>query len=128
MQAALPPFDHHALDHLDLWITQTDAIRAEGPVAWTPANGGHWIVVGYPEVKAAALDWRTFSSFHDVTGRCPEARGIGIPPLAFPLILSESDPPLRPSGGSWSSRTSEQTPSNGGNRSCGGTSRPSWPR
>lgn len=94
MQAALPPFDHHALDHLDLWITQTDAIRAEGPVAWTPANGGHWIVVGYPEVKAAALDWRTFSSFHDVTGRCPEARGIGIPPLAFPLILSESDPPL----------------------------------
>jgi cytochrome P450 len=94
VQAVLPPFDHHSSDHLDLWIAQTDAVRARGPVAWTSANGGHWFVVGYAEVKAAALDWRTFSSFHDVTGECPAARGIGIPPLAFPLILSESDPPL----------------------------------
>ena len=90
----LPPFDHHAPDHLDLWTAQSDAVRAEGGVAWTTANGGHWFVVGYAEVRSAALDWRTFSSHHDVTGECPEARGIGIPPLAFPLILSESDPPL----------------------------------
>jgi cytochrome P450 len=90
----LPPFDHHAPDHGDLWTAQSDAARAEGGVAWTTANGGHWFVVGYAEVKAAALDWRTFSSFHDITGECPGARGIGIPPLAFPLILSESDPPL----------------------------------
>jgi cytochrome P450 len=90
----LPPFDHHAPDHLDVWTAQTDAARAEGGVAWTAANGGYWFVVGYAEVRAAALDWRTFSSLHDVTGECPEARGIGIPPLAFPLILSESDPPL----------------------------------
>ena len=94
LDTVLPPFDHHSSDHLDLWIAQTDAVRAEGPVAWTPANGGHWLVVGYAAVKAAALDWRTFSSFHDVTGECPAAQGIGIPPLAFPLILSESDPPL----------------------------------
>jgi cytochrome P450 len=93
-QAVLPPFDHHSPEHSDLWVAQTDSVRAEGAVAWTPANGGHWFVVGYPEVRAAALDWRTFSSFHDITGLCPAAQGIGIPPLAFALILSESDPPL----------------------------------
>ena len=90
----LPPFDHHAPEHMSVWIAQTDAMRAEGPVGWTPANGGHWVVVGHAEVKRAALDWQTFSSWHDITGECPMARGIGLPPLAFPLILSESDPPL----------------------------------
>jgi cytochrome P450 len=90
----LPPFDHHAPRHRELWAAQTDAMRAEGPVGWTPANGGHWIIVGYEAVREAALNWEVFSCWHDPTGACPYAKGIGIPPFAFPLILSESDPPV----------------------------------
>lgn len=95
MKTPLPPFDHHAPDHHALWTAQTDAMRAEGPVGWTDANGGHWIAVGYEAVRAAAMNWQDFSSLHDVTGGCPYARGIGIPPFEFPLILSESDPPFQ---------------------------------
>lgn len=91
--ADLPRFDHHAPDHHALWVEQTDRMRAEGPVGWTDANGGHWVIVGYEAVTKAALDWQTFSARHDTTGACPYARGIGIPPFDFPLILSESDPP-----------------------------------
>jgi cytochrome P450 len=87
-------FDHLAPDHIDRWVEQTDAIRAHGPVGWTDAHGGFWVVVGYDAVRSAALDWRTFSCFHDTSGGCPIAKGIGIPPFDFPLILSESDPPV----------------------------------
>ena len=89
----LPQFDHHAPDHHALWIEQTDHMRANGPVGWTDANGGHWVIVGYEAVRQATMDWETFSARHDTTGACPYARGIGIPPFEFPLILSESDPP-----------------------------------
>jgi cytochrome P450 len=91
----LPPFDHHAPEHDALWAAQTDAMRAEGPVGWTDANGGHWIAVGYEAVRAAAMNWHDFSSLHDPTGGCPYGKGIGIPPFEFPLILSESDPPFQ---------------------------------
>ncbi len=87
-------FDHHSADHLDRWETATAALRAECPIGWTSAHGGFWVVVGYDAVREVARDPRTFSAGHDVTGRDPIARGIGIPPLDFPLILSESDPPL----------------------------------
>ena len=94
MTTPLPAFDHHAPDHHALWTRQTDAMRADGgEVGWTDANGGHWIVVGHDAVRRAASDWQTFSSLHDPTGGCPYAKGIGIPPFDFPLILSESDPP-----------------------------------
>ena len=91
--AELPRFDHHAPDHHDLWTAQTDAMRTDGPIGWTDANGGHWVVVGYDAVREAAANWRDFSARHDTSGACPYARGIGIPPFDFPLILSESDPP-----------------------------------
>jgi len=94
MNALLPPFDHHAAYHRELWMAQTDAMRAEGPVGWTDANGGHWVIVGHEAVREAALNWKVFSAWHDPTGACPYAKGIGIPPFAFPLILSESDPPV----------------------------------
>ena len=90
-----PAFDFHAPDYDDNWIAQTDAMRAEGPVGWTNANGGYWVVVGYDAVRQAATNWRDFSALHDPTGVCPYAKGIGIPPFDFPLILSESDPPFQ---------------------------------
>lgn len=86
-------FDIHAPDHMDVWVAQTDAIRARGPVGWTDASGGYWIVVGYEQASAAAKNWEIFSARHDPTGQDPRARGISIPPYEFPLILSESDPP-----------------------------------
>ncbi len=80
---------------MDLWRAQTDALRSRGPVGWSKKSGGHWVVVDHEYVRRAALDWQTFSSLHDTSGECLIAKGIGIPPLAFPLILSESDPPLQ---------------------------------
>ncbi|MEZ5501821.1 MAG: cytochrome P450 [Halioglobus sp.] len=37
-------------------------LREQCPVAWTPENGGHWILSSYEAVTAAFLDWQTFSS------------------------------------------------------------------
>ena len=86
-------FDIHALDHMDVWTAQTDAIRARGGIGWSDANGGYWVVVGYEDAVSAAKNWQVFSARHDPTGSDPRARGISIPPYEFPLILSESDPP-----------------------------------
>lgn len=87
-------FDHLSPDHADRWIEQTDAIRRHGPVGWTEAHGGFWVLVGYDEVRQVAIDYRNFSSLHDITGADSIARGIGIPPFDYPLILTESDPPV----------------------------------
>ena len=86
-------FDIHAADHMDRWVAQTDAMRAQGPVGWSDANGGYWVVLGHEAVCEAAKNWQVFSARHDLTGNDPRARGIGIPPYEFPLILSETDPP-----------------------------------
>lgn len=86
-------FDIHAPDHMDVWVSQTDAIRANGGFGWSEANGGYWIVVGHEHAVEAAKNWQVFSARHDTTGADPRARGISIPPYEFPLILSESDPP-----------------------------------
>lgn len=86
-------FDIHAPDHMDRWIAQTDAIRSQSGIAWTDASGGYWVVVGHADASEAARNWQVFSARHDTTGADPRARGISIPPYAFPLILSESDPP-----------------------------------
>jgi cytochrome P450 len=94
-QLRSPAFDFHAADYDENWIAQTDAMRAEGPVGWTGANGGYWVIVGYDAVREAAMNWQDFSALHDPSGKCPYAKGIGIPPFDFPLILSESDPPFQ---------------------------------
>ncbi|MDG2004035.1 MAG: hypothetical protein P8J20_11960, partial [Novosphingobium sp.] len=91
--ASTGSFDIHAADHMDRWPEQVDAMRQGGPVGWTDANDGYWVVMGYDEASEAAKNWEVFSARHDPDGKDPRARGIGIPPYAFPLILSESDPP-----------------------------------
>lgn len=85
-------FDLNAGDHLDRWVEQTDAIRAEGPIGWSDADGGYWVAVGYDIVVEITKNWEVFSCSND-QARDPRARGIGIPPFAFPMLLSESDPP-----------------------------------
>ncbi len=58
--------------------------RARCPVAYHPAEGGHYLLTGYEDVKASVQDWATFSS----------ATGIWFPqdprPMAPPI---EFDPP-----------------------------------
>jgi cytochrome P450 len=85
-------FDLNAEDHLDRWVEQTDAIRAEGPIGWSDADGGYWVAVGYDTVVEITKNWEVFSCSND-QARDPRARGIGIPPFAFSMLLSESDPP-----------------------------------
>ena len=38
------------------------SMRQQGPVHFSEAHGGHWVVVGHQEVSHAARDWRHFSS------------------------------------------------------------------
>lgn len=85
-------FDLNAGDHLDRWVEQTDAIRAEGPIGWSDADGGYWVAVGYETIVDITKNWEVFSCRNDPAND-PRARGIGIPPFAFSMLLSESDPP-----------------------------------
>ncbi|NMO91563.1 cytochrome P450 [Actinomycetospora sp. TBRC 11914] len=42
---------------------KVSALRAKGPVVYSTAHGGHWIVTGYEEAHAVLRDAQTFSSF-----------------------------------------------------------------
>jgi cytochrome P450 len=65
-------------------------LRESHPVAWTEANGGHWVVSGYAEVTAAYRDWETFSSARTD----PAISSLTIPDARLPpLHPEELDPP-----------------------------------
>lgn len=65
-------------------------LREEHPVAWTEANGGHWVISGYAEVAAAYRDWETFSSARSD----PAISSLSIPDAPLPpLHPEELDPP-----------------------------------
>lgn len=62
-----------------------DGLRERGPVLYSGAHGGFWIITRHAEVLAANKDWETFSS----------AQGVSLPhnpdaPLLAPI---EVDPP-----------------------------------
>jgi len=60
------------------------------PVAWTPHNGGHWVLSGYEVVAQAFRDWETFSSARTD----PEVSSITISGARLPLLVPEElDPP-----------------------------------
>jgi cytochrome P450 len=71
-----------------------DAWRAlreqQCPVAWTEANGGHWVVSRYAEVAEAFKDWETFSSAR--TDPRYSSISLGNVRIA-PLFPEELDPP-----------------------------------
>ena len=64
-------------------------LRHQCPIAWTEANGGHWIVTKYQEVSSAFKDWETFSSARTD----PEYSSISIGTKIPPLYPEELDPP-----------------------------------
>lgn len=60
------------------------------PVAWTPRNGGHWVISGYEAVAKAFRDWETFSSARTD----PAVSSITISGARLPLLVPEElDPP-----------------------------------
>jgi cytochrome P450 len=59
-------------------------------VAWTEANGGHWVVSGYREVASAFKNWEAFSSARTE----PEFSSLSVGNLRIaPLYPEELDPP-----------------------------------
>ena len=58
-------FDHHGPEYAEDSIGVLRAAREVSPVAWTEAHGGYWLVTGYEEMRAVALDVETFSSLYE---------------------------------------------------------------
>jgi cytochrome P450 len=83
-------FDHFAHRSLSESDEAWRDLRERCPVAWTEANGGHWIVTRYDEVATAFRDWETFSSARNHPSR--SSLTIGEPPMPL-LVPEELDPP-----------------------------------
>jgi len=82
----------------DVFATQTmaannaawDDARVRCPVAWTPHNGGHWVISTYDAVAEAFRDWETFSSARTD----PAIASVTISGARLPLLVPEElDPP-----------------------------------
>lgn len=67
-----------------------DTLRTTCPVAWTPHNGGHWVLSRYDDVAEAFRDWETFSSARTD----PAVASVTISGARLPLLVPEElDPP-----------------------------------
>lgn len=97
MNSGLEATPEWALEHFDPWDRRIkysnvwmmyQAMRREAPAIYSDAHGGCWSIVSYKDIKAAARDYRVFSS---ARGTSIGARGdhTSAPPKA-PL---EYDPP-----------------------------------
>jgi cytochrome P450 len=93
--AALPKqplidFDHYAQHSLSESDRAWRQVRGDCPVAWTEANGGHWVISSYQAVASAFKDWETFSSARTD----PEITSLSVGNLKLPpLYPEELDPP-----------------------------------
>lgn len=86
-------FDHQSPEFARGWRDKVAELHRIGPVVWTNAHGGHWIITDRNLVEQAANDWELFSSLNLPDGGPGAPRGILIPPLEAPLTLNEQDPP-----------------------------------
>jgi cytochrome P450 len=48
---------------VDVFQQRVAELAAKGPVVYSPAYGGHWLVTGYKEVHQVLTDPKTFSSY-----------------------------------------------------------------
>jgi cytochrome P450 len=91
-QCPVVRFDHHSPEHAADPVASYRALREQGPVAWSDANGGYWIISGYDAVFAAARDDDVFSSARSSDGG--EGLTVVIPKTPMHLhIPIELDPP-----------------------------------
>lgn len=82
-------FDHHSAAWVEDPYRLYREMRDYHPLAYSRSHGGFWLLSRYEDVRAALLDWQTFSSA--APGR------IAIPhtsPGSSPGIPIEVDPPL----------------------------------
>ena len=70
---------------VDIFQAKTAELREIGPLVYTHAHGGHWLVTRYEEAHEVLRDHETFSSTRN---NIPQLAGEGVPQL--PLEL---DPP-----------------------------------
>ena len=80
-------FDHHSPEFADDPWPILENLREQGPIAWSEAYGGFWVVSGYDAIREVAHDDVTYSS----------ADSILIPPkknAAQRSLPIETDPPL----------------------------------
>jgi cytochrome P450 len=89
-------YDHHRpIAEWDPDRAHAD-LRARGPVTFTPAHGGYWVVTSHEHVSAVARDPAAFSSDHDLDGSRVgvEFAGVAIPAQSsYRSKPSEVDPP-----------------------------------
>jgi cytochrome P450 len=79
-------FDHHSRAFaVDPWSIY-EGLRSRCPVSWSPNYGGFWLVAGYEDVRAIALDDETFTSAQSITVPAK-------PPTARMSVPIEMDPP-----------------------------------
>jgi cytochrome P450 len=84
---AFDHFSHRSMAESDqAW----KELREKCPVAWTEANGGHWIAAGYAVVAEGFRDWESFSSAR----ADPDRTSLSIAGSVMPVLYPEGlDPP-----------------------------------
>jgi cytochrome P450 len=87
---ATSTFDHFSHRSMAESDQAWNELRAQCPVAWTDANGGHWIAAGYEAVAAGFRDWESFSSARTH----PDQTSLSIAGSVMPVLYPEElDPP-----------------------------------
>ncbi|TAM69854.1 cytochrome P450 [Mycobacterium sp.] len=56
-------YDPALASPVDVFQQEVAKLAAKGPVVYSPAYGGHWVVTGYKEVHQVLTDSETFSSY-----------------------------------------------------------------
>jgi cytochrome P450 len=88
-------FDHHSADYVKRWPELVQELhRLPFPIAWSEHHGGFWVLGSWAEGKHVAENWQAFSSDNDIEHERRGGRGVVIPQAPYPLVLTESDPPL----------------------------------
>lgn len=82
-------FDHHSVRFAQSGPEIVSELHAAGPLVYTPALGGFWVVTSFEIAKTVLTDPVTFSSLKDEAGN----GGVTIPTMGPRLIPAEIDPP-----------------------------------
>ncbi|MBL7497771.1 cytochrome P450 [Frankia sp. CNm7] len=77
-------YDPALASPVDIMQEKMAELAARGPVTWSSAYGGHWIVTGYAEAHAVLRDHETFSSWPN---------NLALRDAGVPMIPLEIDPP-----------------------------------
>ena len=78
-------FDIHDHSWADQFRSRLNALRETTPVAYTPHNGGHWVVSRYRDIHQVISDPATFSNRPDTIPRSLHEQN--------PLVPITFDPP-----------------------------------